>query len=324
MSQPVTFEPGVHYVLLGESYQVIQVLNDGMLVAKNLATNALISHQITQLWHHWQAQTLEFTLQGANLRPSAETHLPTAYAFANLADLPPRLQDITWHRYQLIRPLIALSSRARTQQVVEHRIQEYLSSLDPALTSHNTTSKEQDTSQREMGTIQRSHTCDLDASQPEEQHAMLASSLPLAPLFDVTPRTVARWIRRYQISHEDIRSLVPSYQTRGPHHNRLSPLLQALLQQAITETYLTNVRAPVTHVVNAFHHLIATENATRAPEEHLKAPGRMTVYRAIHQLDAPETDMARLGKAQAQRIHHQTQIGPRCPLPHTAQSTGST
>jgi putative transposase len=316
MSQPVTFEPGVHYVLLGESYQVIQVLNDGMLVAKNLATNAHISHQITQLWHHWQAQTLEFTLQGANLRPSSETHLPTAYAFANLADLPPRLQDITWHRYQLIRPLIALSSRARTQQVVEHRIQEYLSSLDPALTSHNTASNEQDTSQREMETIQRSHTRDLDASQQEEQHAMLASSLPLAPLFDITPRTVARWIRRYQISHEDIRSLVPSYQARGPRHNRLSPLLQALLQQAIKETYLTNVRAPVTHVVNAFHHLIATENATRAPEEHLKAPRRMTVYRAIAQLDAAETDAARLGRAQAQRIHHQTQQGPLCTRPN--------
>lgn len=69
MSQPVTFEPGIHYVLLGESYQVIQVLNDGMLVAKNLATNAHFSHQITQLWHHWQAQTLEFTLQGVTSAP---------------------------------------------------------------------------------------------------------------------------------------------------------------------------------------------------------------------------------------------------------------
>lgn len=88
------------------------------------------------------------------------------------------------------------------------------------------------------------------------------------------------------------------------------------MQQAITETYLTNVRAPVTHVINTFHHLIATENATRAPEEHLKAPGRMTVYRAIHQLDAAETDTARLGRAQAQRIHQQTQMGPRCTRPN--------
>jgi putative transposase len=298
MSQPVTFEPGICYVLLGESYQVIQVLNDGMLVAKNLATNTHISHQISQLWHHWQAQTLEFARQGANLRPSTETLLQTSFTFTDLADLPPRLQDITWHRYQLIRPLMALPSRTRTQQVVEHRIQEYLSSLDPSWAAHPASHE---------------HNTSL---QQEDPHAMLTSSPSLAPLFDITPRTVARWMRRYQISHEDIRSLVPSYHTRGPRHNRLSPLLQSLLQQAIKETYLTNVRAPVTHVVNAFLHLIATENATRAPEEHLKAPGKMTVYRAIHQLDAAETDIARLGRAHAGRIHQQTQIGPRCTRPN--------
>jgi putative transposase len=313
MSQPVTFEPGIRYVLLGESYQVIQVLNDGMLVAKNLATNTHISHQISQLWHYWQAQTLEFSQHGTHLLPSTETLLSTPSTIANLADLPPRLQEITWHRYQLIRPLMTLPSRARTQQVVERRIQEYRSSLDPALTSH-TASDENSVSQRETGTIQRSHT-GLQHPQ-EEQSTMPTSSPQLAPLFDITPRTVARWIHRYIESHEDIRSLVPSYHTRGPRHNRLSPLLQSLLQQAIKETYLTNVRAPVTHVVNAFLHLIATENATRAPEEHLKAPGKMTVYRAIHQLDAAETDMARLGRAQAGRIHQQTQIGPRCTRPN--------
>lgn len=278
MSQPVTFEPGTRYVLHGKSYEVIQLLDDGMLVAKDLTTNAHISHQLTQLWHHWQAQTLEFARQGANLRTTTETDLPTTYSFANLADLPPRLQDITWHRYQLIRPLLHLPSRARTHQVVEHRIQEYCSLL-------------------------------------QREHALASSPSP-TPFFAITPRTVARWIRRYQLSQQDIRSLVPSYHRRGPRHNRLHPLLQSLLQQAINETYLTNVRAPVTHVINAFHHLIATENATRAPEEHLKAPGRMTIYRAIHQLDASETDAARLGRAQAQRIHQQTQMGPRCTRPN--------
>lgn len=173
------------------------------------------------------------------------------------------------------------------------------------------------TENNNQGTIQSSQTHDQDTlQQREQQDTIRASSLQLAPLFDITPRTVARWIRRYIESHEDIRSLVPSYHTRGPHHNHLSPLLQSLLQQAIKETYLTNVRAPVTHVVNAFHHLIATENTTRTPEEYLKAPGKMTVYRTIAQLDATEADTARLGRAQSQRIHRQTQIGPRCTRPN--------
>src|SRR5713226_7321445 len=46
MSQPVTFEPGVHYVLQGVGYQVVQLLDDGMLVARNLTTNAHITHRL--------------------------------------------------------------------------------------------------------------------------------------------------------------------------------------------------------------------------------------------------------------------------------------
>lgn len=162
MSQPVTFEPGTRYVLHGKSYEVIQILDDGMRVAKDLTTNTHISHQLTQLWHHWQAQTLEFARQGANLRTTTETDLPTTYAFANLADLPPRLQDITWHRYQLILPLLHLPSRARTQQVVEHRIQEYCSLL-------------------------------------QREHA-LPTSASLAPFFAITPRTVAGFVAINSVS----------------------------------------------------------------------------------------------------------------------------
>ncbi|WP_236039171.1 helix-turn-helix domain-containing protein, partial [Ktedonobacter robiniae] len=45
--------------------------------------------------------------------------------------------------------------------------------------------------------------------EPEEHQTMLASSPHLAPFFDITPRTVSRWIRRYQESHEDIRKPGP-------------------------------------------------------------------------------------------------------------------
>ncbi|GHO60593.1 Mu transposase C-terminal domain-containing protein [Ktedonobacter robiniae] len=82
------------------------------------------------------------------------------------------------------------------------------------------------------------------------------------------------------------------------------------MQEAIKETYLTNVRAPVTHVITAFKKRIILENATRPAEEHLLAPGNMTIYRYIQRLDALDVDTARLGKAHAQRKHHQTQLGP--------------
>jgi putative transposase len=90
----------------------------------------------------------------------------------------------------------------------------------------------------------------------------------------------------------------------------LSPFLEALLQQAIKQTYLTNVRAPVTHVITTFKTLLLTENAKRSPEEQLPTPGNMTVYRYLQQLDAKEVDRARIGLEQAERAHHQSQQGP--------------
>lgn len=130
MTQPVTFEPNARYVLHGVGYQVLQMLDDGTQVVRNLTTNALITHRVTELWQAWQDNTLEFAREGPNLQQRAETSLKTAYTIADLADLPTPLQDITWHRYQLIHPLIHMSSRQRTKQVVEERIQTYLFSLE--------------------------------------------------------------------------------------------------------------------------------------------------------------------------------------------------
>ena len=53
----------------------------------------------------------------------------TTYTFADLADLPSLLQEIAWHRYQLIRPLVHVPSRQRIKQVVEARIQTFLASF---------------------------------------------------------------------------------------------------------------------------------------------------------------------------------------------------
>src|SRR2546421_9172849 len=104
MSQPVTFEPGTQYVLQGVGYQVTHLLHDGTLVARNLATNATVSHRLDQLLQHWLDNSLQFARSGPNLRDETSTILKTTYTFADLADLPPTLQDITWHRYQLLRP----------------------------------------------------------------------------------------------------------------------------------------------------------------------------------------------------------------------------
>ncbi|GLV56073.1 hypothetical protein KDH_29170 [Dictyobacter sp. S3.2.2.5] len=320
MTQPVTFEPNARYVLHGVGYQVLQMLDDGTQVVRNLTTNALITHRVTELWQAWQDNTLEFAREGPNLQQRAETSLKTAYTIADLADLPTPLQDITWHRYQLIHPLIHMSSRQRTKQVVEERIQAYLFSLEEgniprreafllSLTPAKDSSVQQEASADAVPALSNNDPRPL--IEKEQPSGTLSQPLP-----DLTPRTVARWLRRYGESHGDIRSLVPSYHQRGPQHHRLTPVSEKLLQQAIKQTYLTTVRAPITHVITAFEALLLAENAKRSPEAQLSSPGRMTIYRYINQLDGKEIDRARNGPRKAARDHHQSSQGPRPKRPN--------
>jgi hypothetical protein len=76
-------------------YQVTQVLNDGTLVACNLATNTHVSQRLDQLLQHWLDNILQFEREGPNLRDIAGTTLKTTYTFTDLADLPSHLQEIT-------------------------------------------------------------------------------------------------------------------------------------------------------------------------------------------------------------------------------------
>ena len=321
MTQPVTFEPNVRYVLHGVGYQVLQMLDDGTQLVCNLATNALTTHRLTELWQAWQDNTLEFAREGPNLQQRVETSLKTASTLADLTDLPMHLQDIAWHRYQLIRPLLHLSSRQRTKHVVEERIRAYFSSLEeekiPGRTSFflslaqpRDTSAQHDTSSGDA-VPQPAQTHPLSPVETKQLSEILSQSSP-----HLTSRTVSRWLRRYQESHEDIRSLVPSYHQRGPQHHRLAPVIETLLQQAIKHTYLTNVRAPITHVITTFQALLLAENATRSPQTQLSSPGIMTVYRYIHQLDTKEVERARYGPRKAERNHHQSNQGPRPKRPN--------
>jgi putative transposase len=315
MSQPVTFEPGTQYVLQGVGYQITQVLHDGTLVAHNLATNTYVSHRLDQLWQHWQDNTLQFERSGPNLQDIAGTTLKTTYTFADLVDLPAHLQEITWHRYQLIRPLVDLPSRQRTKQVVEERIRTYLATLERERAQGKHTflfGQSVGQATRPWPRTSQAASVPQDPAQTTDPSPSNADRPPAhqkEPL-DLTPRTVSRWLRRYQTSHQDIRSLVPSYHLRGPHQGSLHPFLETLLQQAIQETYLTNVRAPVTHVITSFKKLIITENTKRSPEEQLPTPGNMTVYRYLQRMDAEEVESARFGSAHGRRSHHQSEQGP--------------
>jgi hypothetical protein len=64
----------------------------------------------------------------------------------------------------------------------------------------------------------------------------------------VSVRSVQRWMRMFERSGRDIRSLVPGYAQRGKRGMKLSQEVEDVLRVAVERVYLRRERAPVTHV----------------------------------------------------------------------------
>ncbi len=138
-----------------------------------------------------------------------------------------------------------------------------------------------------------------------------AQILADTPLQRISTRQARRWIKEFEESRRDIRSLVPAYHKRGRRPAPLSPGVEELLKTAVEKVYETEQRAPVTKVIDKLEFLILEANSGRLDDEpELVMPNKRKVYRHIDEQDPMEMDAARMGRRQARLEHHQYRRGP--------------
>lgn len=125
--------------------------------------------------------------------------------------------------------------------------------------------------------------------------------------------TLYRWLKTYDSSGGDIRSLVPRYKARGDYRPKLSREVIQIIDRAIKDVYLTPNRPDIADVYDEVLRQIIHENRLRTAmgQKSLKIPHRSSIYRAVSNLEPSEKAEKRYGKRIASLMYDPVKQGPR-------------
>jgi putative transposase len=123
--------------------------------------------------------------------------------------------------------------------------------------------------------------------------------------------TLNRWIKKYEFSEGDIRSLVPNNIAKGRKSQLHSEVL-SIIQQVIDEYYLTLQKPLVSSLYSQVVFEITKENVVRQKIglPPLDIPSQVTIYRIVNKLDPYEEMVARYGKAAADKMFNTCTYSP--------------
>ncbi len=142
--------------------------------------------------------------------------------------------------------------------------------------------------------------------------------------------TLLRWLRFYESSGRDARSLVPATRARGNRKRRFlgrrakkgdlknnakanerAVKVSELLDEAIDEVYLKDQRFTVQAVHDALIVKIDDANSFRDADDQLPLPDKSSVYHTVNKLDDYDVVEARYGKKIADEKYRAIGQGPR-------------
>lgn len=124
--------------------------------------------------------------------------------------------------------------------------------------------------------------------------------------FAVSMRSIYRWMKDYENSGGDMRSLIPNHaRSGGAGQSRLEIDLLNLVDAIIKEFVLKREKCTIDDVLAICATRIEEENRFRAKNEKLSLPSRTTIARRINALDLKDRLEARNGKRKARKMLQQ-------------------
>ncbi len=111
-------------------------------------------------------------------------------------------------------------------------------------------------------------------------------------------RTVVTWVRSYDAS-SSVLALV--HERRGNSHGRIDRNVEALIEMAVQEHYLTQARKTLKDTLKHLQLLILNENQLLSTNDHLVSPSYRALRRYVGRLDKFEVMARRYGELYARR-----------------------
>lgn len=133
--------------------------------------------------------------------------------------------------------------------------------------------------------------------------------------FDVSVRSIYRWLAAFSNSDGDIRSLVSNTHNSGPKENLIHYEVDSAIEDVMESLYKKKELANPKNVYYGVLHKINEKNQEESRTEKLKAPSISTIRRRIKDSDSYDRDKVRLGHAAAKKKYGSVQMLKRPTLP---------
>jgi hypothetical protein len=127
------------------------------------------------------------------------------------------------------------------------------------------------------------------------------------PTISVSVASCYRWLRAYQDSGQDVRSLIPRYHQRGaPRRGRFPPIVESLTTETIETLYF---RREETTVRDLYHEV--TRRVHEDLDPFAPIPSQRTIARRIAAIPPSQIRAAKIGASANARMTRQYERGPR-------------
>lgn len=115
--------------------------------------------------------------------------------------------------------------------------------------------------------------------------------------------SVYRWIKKYETSGNDVRSLVSNHRAKGDYNPKIPQEVIAIITDAIDEVYLNPLKPTISDVCESIRYRINAENTIREKQglQLLKHPHPTTISRRISKIEAYQETLKRYGRKTADR-----------------------
>lgn len=261
---------GVKFWYQDGAWQIVRLLHGKKVLTRSLT----FGHERTFQWSELikfclTDGSLRFEVSGKAARAEEGCDFPTQYEWSDFGTVPEPQRTQAWIRYQVIKPLLRLPPGTRTKQMVIERLQVVLENVESVLPPDY-------------------------AGQP--------FSLPHNRY-----QTLYEWIKSWEDSGGDPRSLVPRYDLRRRGRTSIDSDLVKIIDQVIDTRYQIGERPSAIGMCSFVRSEVKSENLMRRrlslPEIIISENDDtlyMQIYRRLKARDQKEVDVARYGDKAAE------------------------
>jgi putative transposase len=262
----------LYFWLDGREYVIEDRLGNGDLKIRNVLTeepSAISEEAILKLYEEgrFQIEAPEDKKGRGKVK---------SYKSADFSQINDSLKEEAKRRYRYVNAYFEKNLQKRNQKTLEPIIEEVSKELRDELLNGLTRASEE---------LRKEIIAKLDA-------------------FDIPSWvSVYRWIKKYEASGYNIRSLVSNHRAKGDYEAKISKEVIAIIDDAINEVYLNPLKSSVSDVYDSISFRILKENKERDEQglPLLECPHKTTVYRRVNQNEAYQEMLKRYGRRTADR-----------------------